>query len=306
MSGLIMVTGASGHLGRQVLEFLLDRVPASRVAALARQPAALAGFAQSGVTVRYGDYRDPGSLEPAFRDVDKLLLVSATAFTDVKTAHRNVVQAAKAAGVGHLHYTAIQRRPGSRFVIPQVTEWDEYTEKELQASGLDVTVLRNSQYLDSLDDLIGDLAPDRVIRVPAGHAVTAQATRRDIAEATAAVLATSGHAGHSYTLAGSRAVSLADITAILAEVTGSPVTYQDTPVEDYVSDRVRAGMPETAARFTAAWFQAIAAGEFASPGDIERLTGRPPTPVRAFLAQRRARASAITARQAARQHEESP
>ncbi|MFE4174074.1 SDR family oxidoreductase [Streptomyces sp. NPDC056909] len=289
MNGLIMVTGASGALGRQVVEFLLTRVPAARVAALARRPEELTDFTERGVSVRRGDYEDPDGLEPALDGVEKLLLISARSFTDAKTAHRNVIHAAKAAGVRHLHYTAIQRRAGSTFVIPQATEWDEYTENELAASGLDVTVLRNSQYLESFDMLVGELAPDRFIRVPAGHTPAALATRSDIAEATAVVLATDGHAERDYTLAGSHAFTLDEVAAILGEVTGVPVTYQDTPVEEYIAARVRAGMPEPWARFTGAWFQAIAAGEFTPTDDIERLIGRPTTSLRAFLTQQRSR-----------------
>ncbi|MFE4829214.1 SDR family oxidoreductase [Streptomyces sp. NPDC056672] len=289
MNGLIMVTGASGALGRQVVEFLLKRVPAARVAALARRPEELTDFTERGVSVRRGDYEDPDGLEPALDGVEKLLLISARSFTDAKRAHRNVIHAAKAAGVRHVHYTAIQRRAGSTFVIPQATEWDAYTENELAASGLDVTVLRNSQYLESFDMLVGELAPDRFIRVPAGHTPAALATRSDIAEATAAVLATDGHAERDYTLAGSHAFTLDEVAAILGEVTGVPVTYQDTPVEEYIAARVRAGMPEPWARFTGAWFQAIAAGEFTPTDDIERLIGRPTTSLRAFLTQQRSR-----------------
>jgi NAD(P)H dehydrogenase (quinone) len=113
VSGRILVTGASGGLGRQVMEFLLDRVPAGLVAALTRNPGSLADLAGRGVSVRVGDYFDPASLEQAFQGVQKLLLVSAMAFTDAKTAHRNVISAAKIAGVRHVHYTAIQRHPGS-------------------------------------------------------------------------------------------------------------------------------------------------------------------------------------------------
>ena len=287
MTASIMVTGASGQLGRQIVESLIERVRSTDIAALGRAPEVLADFASRGVSVRRGDYEDVDSLVRAFQGVNKLLLISGTAFTDVKTAHRNVIQAAKSAGVRHILYTAIQRRPGSAFVIPQVTEWDVDTEKELAESGLQVTVLRNSQYLDSLDDLIGDLGSDRVIRVPAAHAPTAQATRRDIAEATAAILASDGHEGREYTLAGSQALTLDDIAEILGEATGAPVTYEDTPIEDYVAARVEAGMPESAARFTGAWFQAIAARQFTPSDDIERFIGRPQTSVRAFLAHRR-------------------
>jgi NAD(P)H dehydrogenase (quinone) len=123
-------------------------------------------------------------------------------------------------------------------------------------------VLRNSQYLDSLDDLIGDIAPDRVIRVPAGHTPAALATRHG--GSVRRLLAGDGHVGRDYTLAGSQAFTLDDVAAVLGDVTGEPVSYIDA--------RVRAGMPEPWARFTAAWFQALAVGEFTPAGDIERLT----------------------------------
>jgi NAD(P)H dehydrogenase (quinone) len=229
VTGVVMVTGASGALGRQVVEFLLERLPPDRVAALARRPESLDDLAQRGVSVRGGDYHDPERLEQAFQGVDKLLLVSAMAFTDAQAAHRNVIGAARAAGVRHIHYTAIQRRRGSSFTIAQVTDWDADAEKELAASGLAATVLRNTMYLDSVDDLIGGLGPERVIRVPAGHTLAALATRRDIAAATAAVLATDGHEGRTYTLAGTSAVSLDHIAAALGEVTGAPRASSPRP-----------------------------------------------------------------------------
>jgi NAD(P)H dehydrogenase (quinone) len=97
VSGLILVTGASGGLGRPVMEFLLERVPADRVAALAPKPESLADLAWRGVSVPAGDYFDPASLEQAFQGADKPLLVSAMAFTDAKAAHRTVISAATAA-----------------------------------------------------------------------------------------------------------------------------------------------------------------------------------------------------------------
>ena len=284
----IMITGASGAFGHLVVESLRKNHPEHQVVALARDPQALADFADSGVDVRHGDYDNPTSLEHAFEGVGKLLLISARAFTDVKTAHRNVIHAARAAGVRHIHYTAIQHRSGSDFEIPQVTEWDTYTEKELTASGLDLTILRNSQYLDSFDALIGELPADGVIRVPAGTAPTALATRRDMADATAAVLASDGHEGRAYTLAGSRAFTLDDVTEILSDITGTSVTYQDTPLADFVAARTAEGMPEPWARFAGAWFQASATGQFSPTNDIEQLTGRPSTPLREFLTQQRA------------------
>ncbi|MGW6741398.1 SDR family oxidoreductase [Streptomyces sp. NPDC055025] len=287
MSGLIMVTGATGGLGGDVLDFLLKRVPAARLAALARKPEALSHLAERGVSVRQGDYEAPDTLVAAFQGVEKLLLVSARSFTDAKTAHRNVIRAAREAGVRHIHYTAVQRRAGSTFVLPQVTEWDAYTENELSASGLDVTVLRNSQYLDAFDMLIGEIAADRVVRVPVGRTPIALATRGDMAEATAAVLASDGHEGRGYTLTGSESFTLDDYTRIVGEITGTPVTHEQISAEDYIDLLLKAGTPGQWAPFIAAWFQAMEAGEFSPTDDVERLIGRPTTSLRTVVAQRR-------------------
>jgi NAD(P)H dehydrogenase (quinone) len=110
-----LVTGATGELGSQVVEFLLQRIPANNIVALARDPKKLQILEEKGVEIREGDYFDPRSLEEAFRGVEKLLLVSARAFTDAVTQHSNVIEAAKRTGVRHVIYTAIQR-PCTRIV----------------------------------------------------------------------------------------------------------------------------------------------------------------------------------------------
>jgi NAD(P)H dehydrogenase (quinone) len=287
MNGLVMITGASGRLGGEVLGALLDRAPTDRIAALARKPESLAEFAERGVSVRQGDYFDPAALETAFAGVDTLLLISAPAFTDLKAAHGNAIRAAQSAGVRHILYTAIQHRAGSEFAIPRVTECDAYTETELAASGLDVTVLRLPHYLDAFDEMIGQIPPDGVIRVPAGHTPTALATRHDIAQAIAQILITDGHVGHDYTLSGSQTFTVDDVAGILSEITGTAVTYQNIPMADYIKGLVAAGYPEPAAEFLGAWFGANAAGEFTPSDDIERLTGRPQILLRDFLMVRR-------------------
>jgi NAD(P)H dehydrogenase (quinone) len=113
----ILVTGATGHLGRGIVEHLLKLKPSSEIAVLARDPAKAVDLSAKGVEVRRGDYFDLESLKRAFAGVGKLMFVSTVTFTDGLTQHRNVVAAAKAAGVEHVHYTSIQHREGSNFVI---------------------------------------------------------------------------------------------------------------------------------------------------------------------------------------------
>jgi len=271
----ILVTGATGGLGRQTLDFLLERVPANQVAALARDPARLADYAARGVDVRQGDYLDRASLESAFQGIDRLLFISAPSFTDMLTQHRNIVAAAAAAGVGHIVYTGIQRREGSGVVIDQVTAAEAATEDLLASSGIALTVLRNATYMDALPFLLGPSALTD-IRVPAGHGASAFVARRDLAEANAVVLSTEGHAGKTYTLSGGVAVTMTDIATILSQVVGQPVRYTDMPIDKFVAERTAAGLPEPVAVFLASWMQAIAAGEFSQvSGDLERLMGHP-------------------------------
>jgi NAD(P)H dehydrogenase (quinone) len=279
-----LVTGATGGLGSRVVEFLLQRVSAEKIVALTRDPKKLQALVEMGVEIREGDYLDPSSLEQAFTGVERLLLVSAPAFTDAVTQHANVIEAAKRTGVRHVIYTAIQRVEGNDFEIPQVAEWDRKTEALLKASGLEWTILRNPMYLDMLPLGFGKSVIDVGIRVPAGNGLAALASRRDLAEGTAVVLSGEGHEGKVYTFGSSETVSMSDIAAAISEASGREIDYRDTPVAEFVSERVREGFPEPAATFFSAWFQAIAAGEFAEvTGDLERLIGRKPQSAQEFL-----------------------
>jgi NAD(P)H dehydrogenase (quinone) len=279
----ILVTGATGALGRQTLEFLLSRVPASDVAALARDPQKLEDLAQRGVDVRRGDYLDQASLERAFAGIDRLMFISTVMFTDVMAQHRNIIAAAQAAGVKHIVYTAIQRREGSDFKISQVSDMDAQTEAALAAVNVDVTIVRNAMYMDMLPSILCVDASKR-IRVPTCDTPAAFVSRRDLGEANAVILTTEGHGGRTYTFSGGVAVSMTDIAKILSTAPGQPVQFEDVSVDEFVTERVAAGLPEPVAVFLSNWFQAIAVGEFADvSGDLAQVLGRPPVTPQEFL-----------------------
>lgn len=271
----ILVTGATGGLGRQTLDRLLERIPASQVAALAREPAKLADFAERGVDVRHGDYLDKSSLEAALQGIERLFFISAPSFTDMVGQHRNVIDAACAAGVAHIVYTGIQRRAGSDVIVDQVTVTEIATERFLDASGISYTILRNATYMDALPLLLGPNALTE-IRLPAGQGACTFVARRDLAEANAVVLTTEGHEGKVYTLTGAVAVTMNDIAALLSQIAGRPVLYTDLPVSNFVAELGTAGVPEPVGVFLASWMEAIAAGEFSqASSDLEMLLGRP-------------------------------
>jgi NAD(P)H dehydrogenase (quinone) len=279
---MILVTGATGGLGHETIDCLLKTTPAAEIAALVRDVSKATDLVQRGVDVRQADYADYPALVQAFRGIEKVLLVSAVAFTDRVSQHRNVIDAAKEAGVKHLFYTSIQR--SSDFVLQEVTESDLATEAYLQASGLVYTILRNGYYFEGLAYLIGSAVPDSEIRFPAGEGKIAFVTRTDLAAATAALLTSEGHGNQVYTLTGSEAYSFHDIARELSALAGRPITYQSSELAPYIAQQVAAGFPEAVANFFAQWGVATQHGMLAGTDDtVARLLGRQTTPLREYL-----------------------
>jgi NAD(P)H dehydrogenase (quinone) len=280
----ILVTGASGNLGRKTLQHLLDRHPASDLVGLVRDPAKAIDLAAEGIEIRTGDYVDYESLVRAFSDVDKVMLVSAVAFTDRNLQHYNAITAARQAGVEHIAFNPIIRKEGSDFALPGITADDIFAEQTLKASGLTYTILRHPPFLDTLPFYIGANAYESGVRVPAGDGKVAAASRDDLAEAAAVVLTEPGHENRTYSLHGDPAVSFADVAQILSANRGVPVPYIAGSDEEHISNLVAAGLPEPAVGFALAWVHGVNAGEWADQtGDLEKLIGRTPTTAAEFL-----------------------
>ncbi|GAB3892024.1 NAD(P)H:quinone oxidoreductase [Larkinella knui] len=279
---MILVTGATGGLGHQTIDFLLTTTPATEIAALVRDVSKATDLLQQGVDVRQADYFDYSALVQAFRGVDKVLLVSAVAFTDRVRQHRNVIDAATEAGVKHLFYTSIQR--STNFVLQEVTESDLATEAHLKASGLVYTILKNGYYFEGLAHLIGSEVPDTEILFPAGEGKIAFVKRTELAAATAALLTSEGHDNQEYTLSGSEAYSFHDIAREFSALAGRPIAYQSSELAPYIAQKVAAGFPEVVANFLAQWGAATKHGMLAGTNDtVERLLGHKPTSLREYL-----------------------
>jgi NAD(P)H dehydrogenase (quinone) len=279
---MILVTGATGGLGHETIDALLTITPATEIAALVRDAGKATDLVQRGVDVRQADYFDHPALVQAFQGIEKVLLVSSVAFTDRVSQHRNVIDAAKEAGVKHLFYTSIQR--SSDFVMPQVTESDLATEAYLKASGLAYTILHNGYYFEGLGYLIGTEVPESEIRVPAGEGKIAFVKRTELAAATAALLTSEGHDNQSYTLTGSEAYSFHDVARELSALAGRPITYQSIEPAPYIAQKVAAGFPDFVATFFAQWGAAAEHGMLAGKDDtVERLLGRKSMSLREYL-----------------------
>ena len=281
---LIIVTGATGALNGATVDHLLERMPATDLAVVARDPSKAGRFADRGVEVRAGDYARPSSLAAAFRGADQLLLVSSNDPTaDAVTLHRAAIDAAAAAGVGRIVYTSHQ---GAHPDTPFGPGRDHaLTEQALANSGVSWTSLRNGFYLHSLAWLLGPWRRTGVISVPAEGPVSWTA-REDAAEAAAVIL----RADHAYdgpvTLTAPAAPTFADVAATAAEVAGQPVRLEILDPEPWVAAQIAAGQPEFVARFTLGMFQAAEAGYFAGTDPLlTELLRRPPRTVQDELAE---------------------
>ena len=282
---MILVTGATGHLGKAVINFLLQKgISADKIIALVRDEAKAADLEEKGVILRKGDYHDNASLAPAFKGVEKLLLVSSGDFNDRSQQHINVVNAAKEAGVKHILYTSIQGREDRPSVIPFVVQSHLDTEVAIKKSGIVYTILRNSIYADMLPMFLGPKVTETGVFIPAGVGKTPFATRLDMAEAAAVVLTTSGHENKIYPIASSTAYSFADIASTLSELAGKTIPYIDADPVQYKEALAQAGVPQEYISVMGGFAEAFKQDEFnAASNDLEKLIGRKPASLKEFL-----------------------
>lgn len=280
---MIAVTGASGHLGRLVIENLLDRgVEPGRLVAIARSAEKARDLAARGVEVRQADYERPETLGPALAGVEKLVLVSGSEVGRRLPQHRNLVEAAKAAGVRLLAYTSILNADTSRM---QLAGEHLATEELIRASGIPFVFLRNSWYLENYTGTLGSTVEHGVLLGSADGGRVSAATRADYAAAAGEAVAGSGHENRVYELGGDEAFTLAELAEIISGESGRPVAYRDLPEEEYAQALVGFGLPEPYARVLADSDRGIARGElFTASGDLWRLIGREPITPREAVA----------------------
>ena len=270
----IVVTGATGQLGRLAVEALLERgVPAAEVVATGRRTEVLADLAARGVVVRRADYDDVTSLKAAFDGAERLLLVSGSEVGQRVRQHGNAVAAAQAAGVGFVAYTSIVRADTSTLLL---AEEHRATEQLLAEAGVPHALLRNSWYVENYTGQL-PMHLAHGIAGAAGDGAVSAATRADYAAAAAAVVATDGHAGAVYELGGAP-FTMTELAEVVSAATGRTVTYTDLPVERYQQVLVAAGLPAPVAAVLADGDRGVAAGELLVEGnDLARLLGREPT-----------------------------
>lgn len=279
---MIAVTGATGQLGRLVIQALLARVPASTITALVRDPAKAEDLAELGVDVRQADYSQPQTLTAALEGVDKLLLISSNELGQRVAQHRAVIDAAKAAGVSLLAYTSVLHADVSRLGL--AAEHRD-SEQALIASGVPYVLLRNGWYSENYLASVPSAVEHGVLLGSAGDGRISSAARSDYAEAAAVVLSSEGHANRVYELAGDDSYSLGDLAALISSKAGKPVVYQNLPQTEFEKILLSVGLPAPLAELLADSDAAAAQGALFDDGrQLSELLGRPTVPVAQSLA----------------------
>jgi NAD(P)H dehydrogenase (quinone) len=273
---MITITGASGHLGRLAVDALLDNgVPAGEIVAVARTAEKAADLAARGVQVRQGDYSRPETLGAALAGTEVLVLVSSSEVGQRLPQHRNVIDAALAAGVGRIVYTSILKADTSGAAMAAE---HRATEEAILASGLPYTFLRNSWYIENYTENLAPAFQFGAIFGAAGEGRVAAATRADYAAAIAVVASQPGHENKLYELAGDQPFTMAELAAEVSSRSGKQIAYTNLPAEEYTKVLVRAGLPQPYAAVLADSDVAIERGDLTTTRtDLRDLIGRPTT-----------------------------
>jgi len=272
---MIVITGATGQLGRLVIQNLLKERPAGELVAAVRNPAKAQDLAALGVQVRLADYDRPETLVTAFQGAAKVLLISSNELGKRFPQHRAAIDAAKEAGVQEVVYTSVLHADVSPLGLAGE---HRDTEAWLKASGLPHTLLRNGWYTENYLASIAPALQHGVFIGSAGDGRIASAARADYAAAAAAVLTRADQAGKVYELAGDEAYTLSELAAQITRQSGKTVVYQNLPQADFKAALVGAGLPEPIADLLAASdVGASQGGLFDDSHQLSQLIGRPTT-----------------------------
>ncbi|NUV93475.1 MULTISPECIES: SDR family oxidoreductase [unclassified Streptomyces] len=272
----IVVTGATGHLGRHVVRQLLEKVAADRVTAVVRDRDRAADLAALGVRITVADYNAPESFDGVFAPGDRVLLISGNEFDKGRVRqHTVVIDAAKKAGAALLAYTSA---PSS--LTAALADDHRATEEVLVGSGVPYVLLRNGWYHENYTEQVAPVLEHGAVVQAAGDGRVSSASRADYAAAAVAVLTGEGHENKAYELGGDEAWSFAEYAAELSRQTGKEIVYTPVSTEAYTGILTGAGVPGPLADVFAGVDAAIEKGELVvTTGDLARLAGRPTTPL---------------------------
>lgn len=281
---MILVTAATGHLGTATIDQLLSKnVPAGQIAGLVRDEKKAEGLAAKGISLRKGDYHDAATLQTAFQGIDTLVFISSGSIHDRVGQHRNVVDAAKAAGVKNIIYTSVLKASESLKFIPGIDHY--HTETFLKESGIAYTFFRNTFYIEVLPTLFGSALEKGQWYYAAGNGKANFAARADIAEALANVaIAPAAHANKIYEIAGNHSYTFNEIAGVISKVTGKTIQYIPVSLDALKEGMKQAGVPEAYIPMYASIADGISVGDLDSDDTaLEKLLQRKPATLEAYL-----------------------
>ena len=282
---MIIVTGATGKLGRGIVEELLARSPADRIGVSVRAPDKAIDFAKRGVRVRHGDFADADSLAAAFEGSSQVLIVSSNARAtggDPLAQHRAAITAARAAGTRRIVYTSHMGASATSAFAPMHDH--AATEAMLRDVGIAWTALRNGFYASTVPTMVGDAVATGVLTAPEDGKVSWTA-HRDLAAAAAEVLLHEGRfEGPTPPLTASEATDLDDVAAFLSAIHSKPIGRQQITDAEQANKMSQARVPQQVIDMMLSFYRAARAGEFAvvNPA-LASLLGREPLSVREVL-----------------------
>jgi NAD(P)H dehydrogenase (quinone) len=270
---MIVITGATGQLGRLVITELLERVPAGELVAAVRHPENAADLAELGVTVRACDYEDPATLADAFHPGDRVLLISSNDFMRSVSQHTAVIAAARMSEVALLAYTSLLNAAQSSLIVAQP---HRATEPIIRESGVPYTLLRNNLYSEHFAPFVKQALASGAFTSSTRDGRVASASRRDLAAAAAAVLTEPGHEQKTYELSGDVAWSNTDLVTTLSTISGSEIRLRNLSSNEHRQALTTAGFPGPVADVFINTYQGIADGQLShTDATLSTLIGRP-------------------------------
>ena len=271
---MILVTGATGNLGQSAVKQLQQHLPLNEFSVLARSQNKAQQYLNQGIKVIYGDFDQPQTLEEAFRGIKKLLLIS-TMEQNRFEQHKNVIDAAKKAGVKHIFYTSLAIQNIETSAVKDLMISHFQTEDYLKASGLKYTILRNSMYAAAIPQIIGEQAIATGLALAGGAGKVPYALRAEFGEAAANALMQDGHENKIYSLVGSRKYSYQDIADLLSEISKQKVNYQNLDDASYRDMLHSIGLPDFIVYLTHGTVADIQQHQYeVQSTDLEMLLGR--------------------------------
>lgn len=281
---MILVTGATGHLGNQIVENLLTQISPNEIAVLVRSEEKAKELKEKGVQIRVGDYTNPNSLVAAFKKVKKLILISSNDFNDRFGQHKNAIDAAKQAGVEHILYTSMSMNDIETSPLKGFLKDHYETEDYIKQNGFTYTILQHSLYADVIPMFIGEQVLETGVFFPAGEGRVAYASRTDLAEAIAKVALSDAFDNQSLPMTNTENYSYADVAEILTELSGKEVAYVNPTPEVFAETLKGFGLPDPIIQMSLGFAAGIKNNDFDKTfPNLETILGRKPQTLKEYL-----------------------